>query len=468
MPPDPHPVQVDRRRVQRLFQSTKAKKSPGPDGISGRLLKHCSEQLTDIFTFIFSLSRQLHIVPRLWKDSFIIPIPKSNPPKALKDLRPVALTSLVMKCLEKLVKEEILSVVNPILDPLQFAYRPGRGVEDATCTLMDMLLLHLDLDNASVFARLVFIDFSSAFNCIQPHILAGRLATHNIEPGLIAWIMDFLTQRSQCVRVNGTLSAPLTSSTGSPQGCVLSPLLFVLYTNECRSHHEGRHIVKFADDSVIVSLLSNNDPDPGPIVSDFSEWCKSSFLEINVSKTKEMTIDFRSVPSVIPQVVIDNQVVESVKQYKYLGIVIDDKLSFEPQVNAICKKANQRMYFLRKLRTFDVGKSFMFTFYSCFIESVLSFACISWYGSLNMQNRNKLQGVINLCSKVIRTPLNGLPALYRARSLKKARAIVGDPSHPLFPQFPMLRSGRRYRSRRWNYKRLADSFVNKAIGFLND
>ena len=126
------------------------------------------------------------------------------------------------------------------------------------------------------------------------------------------------------------------------------------------------------------------------------------------------------------------------------------------------------MYFLRKLRTFDVGKSFMYTFYCCFIESVLTFAFISWYGSLNVQYRNKLQEVMNVCSKVACTTLNGLPALYRVRSLKKARSIVGDPSHPLYPQFPLLRSTRRYRSRWWNYKRLKDSFVNRAIGFLND
>ena len=465
VPPEPHLVHIDSDRVQRLFKSVKANKSPGPDGISGRLLKHCSVQLTDIFTLIFSLSRQLHIVPHLWKDSIIIPVPKSNPPKVLKDLRPVALTSLVMKCFEKLVKEEILSVVQPNLDPLQFAYRPGRGVDDATCTLMDFILLHLD--DARAFVRLVFIDFSSAFNCIQPHILAGRLATHNIGSGLIAWIMDFLTHRSQRVRVNGTLSAPLISSTGSPQGCVLSPLLFVLYTNECRSHHQGRHIIKFADDSVIVSLLSNTDPDLGPIVSEFADWCKSSFLEINVSKTKEMTIDFRSLPSAISHVSIDNQVVENVTEYKYLGIVIDDKLSFQPQVNALCKKANQRLYFLRKLRSFDVGKSFMKTFYSCFIESVLSFACVSWFGSLNVQYRNKLQGVINVCSKVAATTFSSILSVYRVRSLKKARSIVADPSHPLFPQFRLLPSGRRFRARRWNYKRLNDSFVNVSLGLLN-
>ena len=101
----------------------------------------------------------------------------------------MALTSLV-KSLEKSVKETLLTCVQDNLDPLQFAYRPGRGVADAVGTLLNLVLTHLE--GAKTFARLLFIDFSSAFNCIQPHILAGRLRdSHSIDPSLIAWLVDF-------------------------------------------------------------------------------------------------------------------------------------------------------------------------------------------------------------------------------------------------------------------------------------
>ena len=371
-----------------------------------------------------------------------------------------------MKSFERIVKDDLMSNVQSNLDPLQFAYRPNRGVDDAISTMLD--LIHSHLEAPSTFVRLLFIDFSSAFNCIQPHILACILKdTYKIDSGLICWLINFLTNRSQRVRVNGTLSDTLSSSTGSPQGCVLSALLFILYTNQCQSNFAKRHIIKFADDSVIVSLLNGDDSDHGPVLNDFIDCCKSSFLDINVSKTKEMHIDFRKKPSVTSPVIINDQAVEVVQQYKYLGTIIDNKLTFEPQVDAVCSKAHQRMFFYRKLRNFNVDKTFMKMFYSCFIESVLTFSFVSWYGSTTLKNKKRLQQVVKVCSKIANITLNELNSLYKLRSLKKAKSILADPSHPLTSEFVLLPSGRRFSMPKCTTNRHKNSFVPAAIGFLN-
>ncbi|KAJ8391481.1 hypothetical protein AAFF_G00089550 [Aldrovandia affinis] len=152
--------------------------------------------------------------------------------------------------------------------------------------------------------------------------------------------------RPQRVFTNGTLSNTLYTCTGSPQGCVLSPLLFILYTNDCKSTHANCHLIKFADDTVLLSLLSGTEQNHGQALYNFIEWCNSALLELNVSKTKEMVIDFRRKPQRTDPVVIHCEEVDVMDQYKYLGTIFDNTLEFEQNTEAIIKKAHQRQYLI--------------------------------------------------------------------------------------------------------------------------
>ena len=120
------------------------------------------------------------------------------------------------------------------LERLQFAYRTNKGIENAKLLILDKALKHLE--KAKVHVKLLFADFSSAFNQLQPHILIERLASYfNLPHQLLSLTFNFLTNRPQQVLVNGAKSNILLSNTGSLQVCVLSPLLFILYTDSCRS-----------------------------------------------------------------------------------------------------------------------------------------------------------------------------------------------------------------------------------------
>ncbi|KAF7648010.1 hypothetical protein LDENG_00163040, partial [Lucifuga dentata] len=143
--------------------------------------------------------------------------------------------------------------------------------------------------------------------------------------------------------------------------------------------------------------------------------------------------------------VIKGQSVEVVSQYKYLGTVLDEELSFEANTDAVRGKALQRLYFLRKLCSFNVDMSFIKMFYSCFIESVLTFSLICWYGSLNLKNRCKLGNIVKVCSKLVGTDLTNLSQIHVTRATRKAQLVLSDSSHPLHRNFQLLPSGRRYR-----------------------
>jgi len=248
------------------------------------------------------------------------------------------------------------------------------------------------------------------------------------------------------VRVNRVFSNVLSSSTGSPQGCCLSPLLFILYTNDCHNSFSNRHILKFADDTVIVNLLQGDEQDHGSSVDDFVAWCDESSLELNVSKTKDMVIDFRKSTSFPPPTIMKGADVEMVDSYKYLGVVLDNKLCFQSHVNVTSKKVQQRLFFLRKMRTFHVSSEMMTLFYRSFIESLLTFCIVAWFGNLNLYNKNRLDRLVKTAGKISGSQQADTMSIYTRQVLRKANAILHCPNHALLNKFELLPSGRHFRA----------------------
>ncbi len=226
---DNHVITVSEDEVRRALKLVNVRKAAGPDGITGRVLRSCSDQLAGLFTSIFNESLATSVIPTSFKKSVIIPVPKNYKPSCLNDYRPVALTSIVMKVFERLVKNYICSSIPDTLDPLQFAYRPNRSTDDAISHILHSSLTHIDSKNGN-YVRLLFIDYSSAFNTIVPSKLASKLIDLGLNSLLCDWILNFLTGRPQVVKVGQFTSNSITLNVGAPQGCVLSPLLYSLYT----------------------------------------------------------------------------------------------------------------------------------------------------------------------------------------------------------------------------------------------
>ena len=175
-------------------------------------------------------------------------------------------------------------VIPETLDPPQFAYNPNSSTDDPISIALHTSLSHLD--KRITYVRMLFIDYSSAFNTIVPSKLITNVRTLGLNPSLCKWILAFLTCRPQVVRVGNNISATLILNTGAPQGCVLSPLLYSLFTHDCRARHDSNTIIKFADQTTVVGLISNNDEtayrDEG---RDLTVWCQDNNLSFNVIKT---------------------------------------------------------------------------------------------------------------------------------------------------------------------------------------
>ncbi|KAK3573820.1 hypothetical protein QTP86_032910, partial [Hemibagrus guttatus] len=220
---------ISEHDVRKAFRRVKTRKAAGPDGITGRVLKACAVQLAPVFTEIFNLSLEQSMIPTCFKQSTIVPVPKKHQPACLNDYCPVDLTSAVMKCFERLIRDFITSSLPDTLDPLQFAY-----------------------------------------------LLTTKLEIQGLSPSLCRWISNFLTDRPQAW-VGKHVTPSLTLSTGAPQGCVLSSLNS-LYTYDCVATSS--------------STINNDETAYLEEIKNLEAWCQDNNLLQNISKTKELIVDF--------------------------------------------------------------------------------------------------------------------------------------------------------------------------------
>ena len=379
----------------------------------------------------------------------------------------MALTSIVMKCFERLILSHILPHVQSQLDPYQFAYRSRRGTDDAKACLLHKLFEHME--TTGNYARILFIDFSSAFNTIQRHVMVDKLQKLEVPAAFVHWVFNFLSNRPQCVRVGDIKSPVIVSNTGAPQGCVLSPFLYTLYTNDCRSVDPSTQYVRFSDDTAMLALLSDFASYQSYVSSvvRFSSWCSNNFLHLNVSKTKEMCIDFRRNRTVNSPIGINGEPVEHVDSFKYLGVILDEKLSFTKHVTAVQKKYQQRLHVLRKLRAFYVDPLLLLRLYRSIIEPLITYCSICYYPALSVKNRNRLLKISHVSAKIIGLPTPMPSEIIDHAILKKARAVATESDHPLSTFFHVLPSRRRYRCIKCKTSRYSRSFVPVAIRMLN-
>ncbi len=344
---------------------------------------------------------------------------------------------------------------------------PNRSTDDAISQVLHSSLTHIDSKNGN-YVRLLFIDYSSAFNTIVPTKLAVKLSDLGLNTSLCDWIQDFLTARPQVVKVGQFTSNSITLNVGAPQGCVLSPLLYSLYTHDCVSSHSSTSIIKFADDTVVLGLINNDDEAAYLEVERLTSWCQDNCLSLNVSKTKELIVDFRKRQQrPYTPLMISGTPVERVSSFKYLGVNISEDLTWTTHIQTQVKKARQRLYHLRQLSKFRVSPAILKTFYSGAIESVLT-QCISvWYGNSSNQDCKALQRVVRLAEHISGSTLPSLQGIYLKRCKSRAAKIIKDSTHPGNHLFRLLPSGRCFRSMMAKTERLRRSFFPQAIRLLN-
>ncbi len=227
-------------------------------------------------------------------------------------------------------------------------------------------------------------------------------------------------------------------------------------------------LLKFADDTTVISLIKDSDESAyRQEVEQLAVWCSLNNLELNTLKTVEMIVDFRRNPPALPPLTIMNSTVTAVESFRFLGTTISQDLKWDNHIDSIAKKAQQRLYFLRQLRKFNLPQELLIQ-YSAIIESVLCSSITVWFGSATKTDIRRLQRTVRTAERIIGAPLPSLQELYTSRVRKRAKKVTLDPSHPAHSLFGLLPSGRRYRSLSTKTARHKNSFFPQAVSHLNN
>ena len=228
------------------------------------------------------------------------------------------------------------------------------------------------------------------------------------------------------------VSDVVASDTGVPQGTVLSLFLFSLYTTDFQ-YNTGLCHLQLSDNSAVVGCISEGqEGEYRALVDKFVEWTGQNHLQLNISKTREMVIDFRKMRKTAPQPLCTlGKDVEVVEDYKYLGVTINHRLDWRSNTEAVYKKGMSRLYILRKLKSFSVYSKMLEILYQSVVASVLFFAVVCLGSSIGASDTNRLNKLMKKAGSVIGCKQDTLEAVMERRTLKKLLLIMDNSLHPL-------------------------------------
>ena len=372
------PVVIHRDDVMTLLLSLDSNSAAGPDNLHPMLLKRCASSLAYPLTSIFQQSLREHRLPNPWKTSTVVPIFKKGARYNPLNYRPISLTAVACKCLERLICQQLTGYLeeNSLLTDHQFGFRAGRSTQDQLLLVYDDVTKWLD-DGCVV--DLVLFDFAKAFDTVSHPILITKLQLLGIPNPLLYWIEDFLVGRSMLVSVKGKPSRPHTVPSGVPQGSVLGPILFLIFINHLGASLSSSYKI-FADDlKLYVRSAQRHSYDQSLCQRDISTLHNvSTSWDLRLNQEKCVVVRFQRVPSPPPTYHIGEIPIRVTDSHPDLGVIIDRSLKFHVHVSSTVHKAAGLSLNLLK-STVCRSPEFMLALFRTHIRPIIEYCSCVWH-----------------------------------------------------------------------------------------
>lgn len=387
--------------------------SPGLDDFPYILIKQLHISVQQIFLDILNALWCNQIIPDSWKTQCVIPILKPDKsPEQASSYRPISLSSCLGKLFENMIKVRLDWFVeaNGIIPHVQYGFRRGRSCADSFISLISDLKYAKNLKSHTVC---VFLDVQGAFDNVDPGILVNVMSDVGIPGQLCQWVYNFLNNRTLYVKYNNILHGPRTASKGTMQGATLSPLLYNLYTCEICKYVDSScvNILQFADD--LVLYCSHRDLQ---VAIDYMNRALNQLqtyyndkLHLKINATKSSLMIFGD-DDPNCDIVYCGEAISRVSSKKFLGVIIDQKLSFEEHVRYVSKNALKGINIIRCLAGVSWGADpkILSILYKAIVRSHFDYSALAYINSPHAKKldvlQNKALRVISgaMCSTPIR------------------------------------------------------------------
>lgn len=380
-------IQFRTQQIKNIIKEMETHKSAGPDGIPPIVIKNCSPELSPILSRLYNLSFSTGTFPESWKLANVQPIPKKGDSSLPINYRPIAITSILSKIMEKSLNAQILTHLEHcgLLNDKQYGFRQARSTGDILSYVTHLWNKALEEKGETIA---VALDISKAFDQVWHKNLFTKLPTFGLSPDLCLWIRNFLTDRKISVVVDGVSSDPHPINAGVPQGSVLSPTLFLMYINDLMGV-TSNPIHCFADDTTLhamrsggASSMSSRQDVVSSINKDLinlEKWGSLNHVNFNSKKTQCCLVSRHKNLS-CPPVTYSNNNLEFKDSLSVLGVTISSDLSWNNHISSIAKSAARKLGFLFRSRQYFSPQQLL-TLYKAQIRPCLEYGCHLWRGA---------------------------------------------------------------------------------------
>ena len=380
-------VKTSEVEISNIISNMKDKTSSGIDGISNQMLKHIQFSIRRPLTILMNKSLCSGQVPNGMKIAKVIPLLKSGTTSDCDNFRPISLLPVISKILEKIVFKRVMQHCesNGIMYYRQYGYRKNRSTSDAIYDLIGELVSNLD---KKFHILSVFIDLKKAYDTCSHDTIIQKLKKLGISGSLLEWFKCYLTGRSQYLSFNNYESCFRDIVIGYPQGSLMGVLLFNLTINDLHRCLRYANGILYADDTTIFVMGQNIKHLKTKLQSDLrslSEWLQANKLKLNVKKTKVMIFS-RDVIFEDVDLKIDNELIEVVNEFKFLGVWLDNRLSFLKHCEYVASNLIKTIYISQKVNF--LSQKHLKCIYNAHFNSRLTYAAGAWGTLLSKDQYN--------------------------------------------------------------------------------